>query len=299
MTDILHLLSIHAPREAVYEAIATVAGIRNWFSRDADLETRVGGSGEIRFAEGRRITRIEIGALEPPARVAWKVLSAPMPTWPDTTVEFEMQADDAGTTLHFAQRGFAQADDFFAMSATAWGCFLVSLKQYVETGQGTPHPDDPLSRTPDPQKLILGNHAAVFAARSDQARIRKFYGNVLGCEVRASNDQVDRFQLDDTHFCFVWQDTALDEREFLKSTYLELKADDVEEMKRRILDFGVTRLDVPDAHLYFQAPGGQVFRLVGIGEDLSSYEQSPSANPGASAATSQTRDRRTDPGIRG
>jgi len=29
---------------------------------------------------------------------------------------------------------------------------------------------------------------------------------------------------------------------------------------------------VPDPHLYFQAPGGQVLRLVGIDEDLSGYE---------------------------
>jgi hypothetical protein len=31
-------------------------------------------------------------------------------------------------------------------------------------------------------------------------------------------------------------------------------------------------LDIPDPHLYFQAPGGQCFRLVGINEDLSFYE---------------------------
>ena len=43
-------------------------------------------------------------------------------------------------------------------------------------------------------------------------------------------------------------------------------------MKQRILDFGVRKLDVPDPHLYFQAPGGQVLRLVGINEDLSTYE---------------------------
>jgi hypothetical protein len=29
---------------------------------------------------------------------------------------------------------------------------------------------------------------------------------------------------------------------------------------------------MPDPHLYFQAPGGQCLRLVGIGEDLSFYE---------------------------
>jgi hypothetical protein len=32
------------------------------------------------------------------------------------------------------------------------------------------------------------------------------------------------------------------------------------------------KLDIPDPHLYFQAPGGQVLRLVGINEDLSKYE---------------------------
>ena len=32
------------------------------------------------------------------------------------------------------------------------------------------------------------------------------------------------------------------------------------------------QLEIPDPHLYFQAPGGQCLRLVGIDEDLSFYE---------------------------
>lgn len=133
-------------------------------------------------------------------------------------------------------------------------------------------------------KVVLGNHMAVFAARSEQDRIRKFYGDVLGCKVRVKTDEVDRFQLDDVHFIFVWQDNALDESGFLKAIYLELKSDNVEETKQRILAFGVKTLDIPDPHLYFQAPGGQVFRLVGIDEDLSKYEDSTSSRPGASAS---------------
>jgi uncharacterized protein YndB with AHSA1/START domain len=38
------------------------------------------------------------------------------------------------------------------------------------------------------------------------------------------------------------------------------------------LNPSVTKLDIPDPHLYFQAPGGQVLWLVGIDEDLSFYE---------------------------
>jgi hypothetical protein len=64
--------------------------------------------------------------------------------------------------------------------------------------------------------------------------------------------------------------------EFLRtarSVWLEVKADDVEEMSQRILESGLVRkLDVPDPHLYFQAPGGQCLRLVGIDEDMSFYE---------------------------
>jgi catechol 2,3-dioxygenase-like lactoylglutathione lyase family enzyme len=135
-------------------------------------------------------------------------------------------------------------------------------------------------------KVIFGNHTAVFAARSEQDRIRKFYGDVLGCKVRVKTDGVDRFQLDDLHFCFIYQSTALDESDFLKAIYLELKTDNTEEMIRKIIAFGVKKLDVPDPHLYFQAPGGQVFRLVGINEDLSLYEGSPSSRPGSSASAS-------------
>ena len=59
---------------------------------------------------------------------------------------------------------------------------------------------------------------------------------------------------------------------FVRSVWLEIKSDNVEEMTRKILDFGARKLDIPDSHLYFQAPGGQVLRLVGIDEDLSFYE---------------------------
>jgi hypothetical protein len=51
----------------------------------------------------------------------------------------------------------------------------------------------------------------------------------------------------------------------------QLKADNLDEMRRRIVDFGVKVIEMPDPHLYFQAPGGQPFRLVGINEYLSHY----------------------------
>lgn len=151
MADILHLIKINAPRNKAYQAISTVEGIRNWWTRDADLDAKIGGSGEFRFADSQRITKVRVEELQPSSCVVWKTLSAPIPTWAGTTIRFELRAeDDGGTLLHFAHRGFKDTDDLFAYSATAWGYFMVSLKRYLETGKGTPHPEDVFSRVAKP-----------------------------------------------------------------------------------------------------------------------------------------------------
>ena len=79
----------------------------------------------------------------------------------------------------------------------------------------------------------------------------------------------------DFHIVFLYGDVP-DESEFLRtarSIWLEIKSDNVAETRRKILESGLVRtLEVPDPHLYFQAPGGQCLRLVGIDEDLSFYE---------------------------
>ena len=123
--------------------------------------------------------------------------------------------------------------------------------------------------------VIFGNHAAVRAPRTEKDKIRRFHRDVLGCKITRESDQKDDFRMGDNFYiAFLYEDegVALDESEFLKAIYLELKADNVEEMRQNIVAFGVKVIEVPDPHLYFQAPGGQVFRLVGITEDLSKYE---------------------------
>jgi catechol 2,3-dioxygenase-like lactoylglutathione lyase family enzyme len=123
--------------------------------------------------------------------------------------------------------------------------------------------------------VILGNHSAVRVPRAERDRIRRFYRDVLGCEITRQGDQKDDIRMGgDFYIAFLYEDegVALAESGFLSAIYLELKAANVEEMRQRIVASGVRVLEVPDPHLYFQAPGGQVWRLAGIDEDLSRYE---------------------------
>lgn len=123
-------------------------------------------------------------------------------------------------------------------------------------------------------KVIFGNHASVIVPRKDRDSIRKFYCDVLGGTITKAQEERDFIRLGENFIVFLYGDVP-DESEFVRTArvmWLEIKSDNVEEMKKKILDSGVRKLDVPDPHLYFQAPGGQCWRLVGIKEDLSFYE---------------------------
>ena len=125
-------------------------------------------------------------------------------------------------------------------------------------------------------KVILGNHSSVLVPQNDRDRIREFYCGVLGGKITREDPERDFVRLGENFYIgFLYRDVP-DESEFLRtarSVWLEIKSDNVEEMSRKILDSGLVRkLVVPDPHLYFQAPGGQCLRLVGINEDLSFYE---------------------------
>ena len=124
-------------------------------------------------------------------------------------------------------------------------------------------------------QVTLGNHAAVVVSATEQDAVRRFYRDVLGCALTRSADDKDDFVLGgDFHLAVVYEDEAvtLGKEDFLKATYRGLCTDNVEEVQQQIIDFGVKVIQIDHRHLYFQAPGGQAFRLVGTAEDMSKYE---------------------------
>ncbi len=125
-------------------------------------------------------------------------------------------------------------------------------------------------------KVIFGHHSSVLVPKQDRDSIRKFYCDVLGGKIVQADPERDFVRLGENFYIAFLYGDVTDESEFLRSAraiWLEIKSDNVEEMSRQIVESGLVRqLEVPDPHLYFQAPGGQCLRLVGIDEDLSFYE---------------------------
>ena len=147
MPDIMHLIKIPAPPDRVYQALTTSEGIRNWWTRDADLDPKVGGWGEFRFYGGAGVTKVRVDELKPPVRVGWTTMSANAPGgWDGTTITFDLRAEGSDTMLSFAHRGFKEGNEGYALVNTGWAYYLVSLQQYLQTGRGAPHPDVDFAR---------------------------------------------------------------------------------------------------------------------------------------------------------
>ena len=123
--------------------------------------------------------------------------------------------------------------------------------------------------------ISLGEHSKLTVHLSEREQIRKFYRDVLGCLTTKESERIDVFQIGTTFFLGVtYENSALSKEEYLKAIWLELRTDRTEELKKKILAFGVKELEYWDKeHFYFQAPGGQVFRLADSAEDMSKWQQ--------------------------
>jgi uncharacterized protein YndB with AHSA1/START domain len=135
MPDIMHLIRFNSPPPVVYAVLTVPEGVRSWWTPDADLDAVVGGAGEFRFYDGKKVTRIRIDELTPPRRVAWTVVASFRPEWVGTSITFELRPAGGGTEMLFAQRGYPRADEDYAVCTTGWGIYFARLQQHLEAGR--------------------------------------------------------------------------------------------------------------------------------------------------------------------
>lgn len=112
----------------------------------------------------------------------------------------------------------------------------------------------------------IGNHLKTNVHKNLRDRVRTFYLDILQCKsMPAPMADLDLFVFDNDFVLgvFYYDNTnLLTEAEHLDAAWLEIKAKDVEDVKRKLLAFGVKEVEYPDkTRFFFQAPGGQVFRL--------------------------------------
>jgi uncharacterized protein YndB with AHSA1/START domain len=145
MVDIIHRVGIKAPVSKVYAALSTIEGVAGWWTRETTGSSKVGGTVEFRFRRPNGdimgAMNMEVLALEPGKKVHWRCTAGP-DEWIGTDVTFDLTQDGDYTIIIFAHRNWREAVEFTAHCSMKWATFLLSLREYVETGKGKPAPDD-------------------------------------------------------------------------------------------------------------------------------------------------------------
>jgi uncharacterized protein YndB with AHSA1/START domain len=144
MVDILHRVGIRSSVDKVYAALTTRDGLAGWWTANTQGESKVGGILKFRFsADGREIGGFDMKVLElqPPGRVRWEVIDGPA-EWIGTSIDFELRQNGEYAIVVFKHQGWNEPIEFMHHCSTKWAVFLISLKSLVETGKGSPSPDD-------------------------------------------------------------------------------------------------------------------------------------------------------------
>ncbi|WP_335990811.1 SRPBCC family protein [Glycomyces sp. MUSA5-2] len=140
MVDILHRIAAEGrTADDVYEALATIDGLRGWWTEDTTGSTEPGGVIAFRFPAGGFDMRVLES--EPGKRVLWEVVGG-TPEWIGTRVHWDLRDENGWGIVLFKHEGWAEPIEFMHHCSTKWAVFLLSLKALVEHGKGDPAPHD-------------------------------------------------------------------------------------------------------------------------------------------------------------
>ena len=142
MPDIRHRVVMSAPAARVYEAIATTEGLSDWWTTDGvSGGTEVGSSLAFTFGGPEPAAVMQVTRAEPGEAVDWACVGG-AEEWVGTDLTFNLRPDGDDTVVLFTHEGWREPTEFMAHCSARWAYFLLSLKQLVETGRGTPFPGD-------------------------------------------------------------------------------------------------------------------------------------------------------------
>lgn len=145
MVDIIHRIGITSTTTEVYKALFTIEGLSKWWTEETQGDEQIGGKIEFSFRslKGELIGRMvmEVQELNPPKDIRWLCVDGPA-EWIGTEITFQLSQHDDKTIVLFGHRNWREAIEMTSHCSMKWATFLLSLRDYVETGRGKPSPND-------------------------------------------------------------------------------------------------------------------------------------------------------------
>lgn len=129
-------VAIQAPRDIVFDAVATLRGLRSWWTPIVTGTARIGGHITFGFEDLDEAIVMRVHDMVRPTGLRWTCLEhTSAPGWVGTEITFELAESDLGKCVVIFRHTGLPAGDV----AAGWDRFLASLTRLAETGNGEPY----------------------------------------------------------------------------------------------------------------------------------------------------------------
>lgn len=139
MPDICHDLIVQRPIEAVFQAVATPAGLDRWWTKRSSGEPRIGAHYEFWFGP-EYDWRGTATHVDPGSGIEWLITRADA-DWEGTRVGIRLEDRGERTAIQFYHTGWKEANAHFRVSNFCWALYLRILRRYLESGEEVAYED--------------------------------------------------------------------------------------------------------------------------------------------------------------
>jgi uncharacterized protein YndB with AHSA1/START domain len=141
-TDYQKTLRVQAPPDTLFDALTIASGLSAWWTPAAGSGDT---GGELQFLmSAPDPLLIHVDEATRSTSVRWSVVECSFePDWVRTRPTFTITPVEGGASeLEFRHHGLTNELDCIEMCTRGWDHYLASLRDYVETGRGSPRGSD-------------------------------------------------------------------------------------------------------------------------------------------------------------
>lgn len=137
--------SVSASTESVYKAITKE--VNEWWTTESNEAAEIGNILTVKFGASNFMS-MEVERAIFNELILWKVVGANMfiegggsgnDEWVGTKIQWKIAGTESGSEVFLFHEGLLPSFDCYETCKNGWDYFLASLKEYLNTGKGTPY----------------------------------------------------------------------------------------------------------------------------------------------------------------
>ncbi len=140
MAHVQHRVGIRGSPSSVYSALIESNHLQGWWATSATGAPSIGSVVELRFGELATLSFL-LHRLEENHLVELLCSSGPQP-WLNSQLRFALEETEDQTFLTLTHEKDGVDQEAFLYFNTKWPVYMLSLRDYIETGTGRPYPKD-------------------------------------------------------------------------------------------------------------------------------------------------------------